>query len=97
MLLDVSDSTPERETEENDSAVPVNSEESETVDKYTVPEPQHVLEVDDRVEEEIPVDEPVASFASTLNLRDQPPPLPVEEAIREPPKHTYASIVCICS
>ncbi|CAA6662537.1 unnamed protein product [Spirodela intermedia] len=76
---DISDSTPERETEENDSAVPVNSEESETVDKYTVPEPQHVLEVDDRVEEEIPVDEPVASFASTLNLRDQPPTVPVDK------------------
>ncbi|MQM04056.1 hypothetical protein Taro_036849 [Colocasia esculenta] len=81
-----------RDSQENEATILVHPEESETVDKYSIPEPQQqISEGDDRDEEEIPVDEPVASLVSASNLQDQP--LPVEEPIREQPKHTYASIL----
>ncbi|XP_078440357.1 nuclear transport factor 2-like isoform X2 [Wolffia australiana] len=89
---DASESLPEREVDESDLAAPVHSEESETVDKYALPEPQDALEGDDVGEEEIPVDEPVPQTSVTINVREQPRP-PADEPVHEPPKHTYASIL----
>ncbi|CAA6655341.1 unnamed protein product [Spirodela intermedia] len=82
-----------REAHINEFTVPADVEESESIDKYNIPEPQqqHISEADDGAEEEIAPEELVASFPSDSNFQDQP--APVEEPVGEPTKHTYASIL----
>ncbi|KAL5990336.1 hypothetical protein ACLOJK_011234 [Asimina triloba] len=71
-----------------------NVEENDTVDKYSIPEFQEQVTEAENVVEEAPVEAPVApSYPVTLDSVRDPPPVPVEEPLGEPPKPTYASIL----
>ena len=91
---DASESVPEIESEENNPEIREHPEETATIDKYTIPELSNIPQVHDEVAEEVPTNEPISLIADTSNHQEQLS-LPVDEPIREPPKLTYASIVCI--
>ncbi|KAL5230088.1 hypothetical protein ABZP36_028864 [Zizania latifolia] len=86
--------------EENQSAIPITSEESDAVDNYTYSEPpqQVVSQSDNWADEPLP-EEPLSSFPNGMAMAPeepvQPPPVPphVEEPVGEPVKKTYASIL----
>ncbi|KAG1354028.1 putative G3BP-like protein [Cocos nucifera] len=74
-------------------SAPVPAEEDDTVDKYSIPEPQHqVLESDEEIDK-TPAEEPTASYPDAMNNMRDPPSALVEEPVDEPPKKTYASIL----
>lgn len=74
-------------------SAPVPAEEDDTVDKYSIPEPQQqVMESDEEIDK-TPVEEPTASYPDATNNKRDSPPAPAEEPVVEPPKKTYASIV----
>lgn len=75
----------------------IHAEENETVEKYIIPEPQQqVLEPDERMDE-TSTEEPTVSYPNVMTTMRDPPPAPAEEPVGEPPKQTYASIVCLCT
>lgn len=88
--------------EENQSAVPITSEESDAVENYTYSEPpQQVVSQSDNWGDEPLPEEPISSFTNGMAMAPeepvQSPPVPpphVEEPVGEPVKKTYASIVC---
>ncbi|KAJ0967497.1 hypothetical protein J5N97_024414 [Dioscorea zingiberensis] len=88
------------ETESNDLidsdfVNPIQEEEGETVDNYSFSEAQQPVPEPDDIIEEIPLEEPVASFSNVAEtVRELPPVLP-EEPAREPQKQTYASVLRI--
>lgn len=64
------------------------------VDKYSIPEPPPQVEEVDKIEEETPAEESYVSYPPLTDAVQEPQHVPVEEAAGEPPKQTYASIVC---
>ncbi|XP_040382838.1 nuclear transport factor 2 [Oryza brachyantha] len=87
--------------EENQSAVPITTEESDPVEVYTYSEPpqQVVSQSDNWADEPLP-EEPISSFTNGMAMAPeepmQPPPVPsphVDEPVGEPVKKTYASIL----
>ncbi|XVF21508.1 hypothetical protein REPUB_Repub12eG0096000 [Reevesia pubescens] len=69
--------------------------EDDPVDKYSLPEQQpqqEDFEAEVVVEEE-PVEETLASYHNVVNTVQEPPAMPLEEPVGEPPKRTYASIL----
>ncbi|XP_072966528.1 nuclear transport factor 2 isoform X1 [Typha angustifolia] len=88
----VSDYAHQPESQSKDIAVPVQEEESDTINEY-FPEPQQEVSESDNFVDESPAEEPVASLPSvTITTRD-PPAVPLEEPAGELPKQTYASIL----
>uniref|UniRef100_A0A0D3F094 Uncharacterized protein n=1 Tax=Oryza barthii TaxID=65489 RepID=A0A0D3F094_9ORYZ len=87
--------------EENQSAVPITSEESDAVENYTYSEPpQQVVSQSDNWGDEPLPEEPNSSFTNGMAMAPeepvQSPPVPpphVEEPVGEPVKKTYASIL----
>ncbi|BAF07707.2 Os02g0131700 [Oryza sativa Japonica Group] len=87
--------------EENQSAVPITSEESDAVENYTYSEPpQQVVSQSDNWGDEPLPEEPISSFTNGMAMAPeepvQSPPVPpphVEEPVGEPVKKTYASIL----
>nr|XP_010920289.1 putative G3BP-like protein [Elaeis guineensis] len=72
---------------------PDPAEEDDTVDKYSIPEPQQqALECDEEIDK-TPAEEPTASYPDAMNNMRDPSPAPAEEPVGEPPKKTYASIL----
>ncbi|XP_010940714.1 nuclear transport factor 2 [Elaeis guineensis] len=73
----------------------VQAGETDTVDNYSIIEPQHqVCEPDDRIDDTSPK-EPIISFPNAINIVQDPSPAPAEEHVGEPRKQTYASILRI--
>ena len=93
-ILSAPDYGLEEEAMEYVNSVHINDD---PVDKYSLPEQQQQLQEDLETEivvEETPVEEaspPVQSVSHTIH---EIPVSHVEESLEEPPKKTYASIVC---
>lgn len=69
--------------------------EDDPVDKYSLPEQQEQQDFENEiVVEEAPVEESPPSFQSAMSIVQDPPATTLEEPVEEPPKKTYASIVC---
>lgn len=70
--------------------------EDDPIDKYSVPEQQqqHEFETEVVVEETLPAEETSVSFQGAVNNVHETSSVVVDEPVGEPPKKTYASIVC---
>ncbi|XP_058094864.1 nuclear transport factor 2-like isoform X2 [Magnolia sinica] len=94
MALAVSDYMLGGEVQAREFVASAHVEENDTVDKYSIPELQQQVSEADNLVEETPVEESTASsYPVALETLRDPPPVPVEEPIGEPPKQTYASIL----
>ena len=94
-LLDlaVSDYVLEEDAREYVNSVHI---EDDPVDKYSLPEqPQEEDAEAEVVVEEAPAEETLALHHSVVNTVQEPPAMPLEEPVGEPPRRTYASIVSI--
>jgi len=92
--LAVSDYGLEEEAREYVNSVHIDDD---PVDEYSLPEHQQQLQEEletEIVEEETPVQEASPPIHSIGHTVQEPPVALVEESFEEPPKKTYASIVC---
>lgn len=93
-LLDlaVSDYALEEEFSEYVNSVHI---EDNPVDNFSIPEQpeQEALEDEVPVEEAPTEEETLVSHHSVVNTVQEPPSIPLEEPVGEPPRRTYASIV----
>lgn len=80
-------------TEEFTSTLVLPADENNTLDNFSVSGESHQTPDPDEIVDETPEELPTSSF-STVPKDVQSPPAPSEEPFVEPPKHTYASIVC---
>ncbi|XVE77980.1 hypothetical protein DITRI_Ditri13aG0107500 [Diplodiscus trichospermus] len=87
----VSDYVLEEEAREYVNSVHI---EDDTVDKYSLPEqPQEEDAEAEVVVEEAPAEENLSLHHGVVNTVQEPPAMPLEEPVGEPPKRTYASIL----
>lgn len=86
----------EQETREYVNSIPI--EEDTPVDKYSLPdEEQHEEPHVETIVEEAPVEQPapLESAVNHMNYVEDPISAPADEPVGEPPKLSYASIVCL--
>nr|KJB42376.1 hypothetical protein B456_007G149800 [Gossypium raimondii] len=71
--------------------------EDNPVDNYSIPEQpeQEAVEDEDPVEEAPTEEETLVSHHSVVNTVQEPPSIPLEEPVGEPPRRTYASILSV--
>ncbi|XVE99036.1 hypothetical protein REPUB_Repub03eG0161900 [Reevesia pubescens] len=68
--------------------------EDDPVDKYNLPEQPQQEDVETEVvAEETPAEETLVLHHSVVNSVQEPPAMPLEEPVGEPPRRTYASIL----
>ncbi|KAG0491717.1 hypothetical protein HPP92_005115 [Vanilla planifolia] len=76
------------------SSPPIPVEINNEVENYSVPVQQQEAPGFEEREDEPPAEQSSASVSSVSStIHDQP--VPAEELVEEPPKHTYASILCL--
>lgn len=80
-------------TEEFNSSLLLPADENNTHDNFSVSGESNQTPDPDEIVDETPEELPTSSFSS-VPKDVQSPPAPSEEPFVEPPKHTYASIVC---
>lgn len=80
-------------TEDFTSTFLLPADENNTVDNFSVSEESNQTLDPDEIVDETPEELPTSSFSSVPE-DVQSPPAPLEKPFVEPPKHTYASIVC---
>ncbi|XP_020586413.1 putative G3BP-like protein [Phalaenopsis equestris] len=78
---------------EDYNSTPLSADENNTLNNFCVPEEPNEAPNPDEIVDETPAELPTCSFSSEPPKDMQEPPAPVEEPVREPPKHTYASIL----
>lgn len=86
------------EIQAREFVAPVNTVENGPVDRYSFPEQrlQQVTETEN-IPEDNSGEDSNGSLQNAVNALQDLPPSPVDEAVGEPQKHTYASIVWINS
>ncbi|XP_068665879.1 nuclear transport factor 2-like [Aristolochia californica] len=76
-----------------DYIVSPHVEENIVVEKYSMPEPQQILEADNRVSEESAVEDSSASYPGAGNNAQDVASVAAQDPVGEVPKQTYASIL----
>ena len=89
----------ELEEESREYVNSIHIEEDNPVDKYSLLDEEQLEEPHlETVVKEAPIEEPAAPIENTVNHMvyvEDPLPVPADEPVGEPPKLSYASIVCL--